>query len=478
MNNNIVQAVLGRAVVFVVLIFLLFLNKRIFRHLQKNQQTIHLRFFEKVIRVLLIIVAVLLMFYGIEGTQRLWTMAFGSTVLIGGVLGLAGKDILKDILAGLMISIYKPFELGDRVLLKDIEKPSTVDDITIRHTVLKTMDNVKYIVPNSVMNEEIVTNTSFRQKLRATFLQFGISYKADIRLAIHIIRETIKNSPYTCPNNPANKDLDGYGDVYMIKIDPSALVLETTIWTEPETDNFLACSEVRIAVIGNLAKAGIEIPYQHVDLKMEDGGQLYLGKMDAIKQDGVKSEEKKPESPSDSMMGRRNSTIKMSRVYLRESPAKIKAEAEKFCRFFQLNPKQTNTLLLLTEELTEMTKSILQNDSSYFWIKGNRSKVRLMVQTTMRLDSAQRKNLMDMSTVENTSNLPGFFRVIKDVIDHHLNSKERYVWSMKKDNTNKKLLEVDLNKKIITSLSDDIEISIQNDKVRIIVYKDLRNLEK
>ena len=110
-------------------------------------------------------------------------------------------------------------------------------------------DNVRYIIPNSTISGMLVTNTSYHQRLRGTFIKVPIAYTADVRKAIGIIREVVMQCPYTFPNNPANEDLGGYGEVYLMSYDENSLNLETTIWTEPSMDNFLAASEIRIRIL-------------------------------------------------------------------------------------------------------------------------------------------------------------------------------------------------------------------------------------
>ena len=135
------QVIIGIVIITVLAVILCVVLIRLvsvfFQRLQRKQKKLHLRFFENVIRVVIILVSVLFIFSGIDGVSRIYRLVFGSTVVLTGVLGLAAQHVLRDIFAGVALSISQPFEIGDRILLSDIEKPCVVEDMTMRHVVLK-----------------------------------------------------------------------------------------------------------------------------------------------------------------------------------------------------------------------------------------------------------------------------------------------------------------------------------------------------
>ncbi|HQU60346.1 MAG TPA: mechanosensitive ion channel [Saprospiraceae bacterium] len=75
------------------------------------------------------------------------------------VAGLASQQALSNITSGIFIVIFKPFRIHDRITIRD-KLTGTVEDITLRHTVIRDLDNNRIIVPNSVMGSEIILNAS------------------------------------------------------------------------------------------------------------------------------------------------------------------------------------------------------------------------------------------------------------------------------------------------------------------------------
>lgn len=70
---------------------------------------------------------------------------FGITGL---TIGLAVKDIVSNIAAGILILIYQPFSKGDYIKIKDFE--GRVQSINIRHTKLEH-DGFTVIIPNNIL---------------------------------------------------------------------------------------------------------------------------------------------------------------------------------------------------------------------------------------------------------------------------------------------------------------------------------------
>lgn len=80
---------------------------------------------------------------------------------IGSVaVGLAFKDILQNMLAGLLLVIQRPYRRGDQVQVRGYE--GTVEQVESRATLLKTYDGLRVLIPNSDMyTQPVVVNTAF-----------------------------------------------------------------------------------------------------------------------------------------------------------------------------------------------------------------------------------------------------------------------------------------------------------------------------
>jgi len=90
--------------------------------------------------------------------------ALASSFLAGaGILavavGFASQHALGNIISGVFIVIFKPFRVTDRVKLRELT--GVVEDITLRHTIIRDFENKRIIIPNFLISEEIIVNSNF-----------------------------------------------------------------------------------------------------------------------------------------------------------------------------------------------------------------------------------------------------------------------------------------------------------------------------
>lgn len=79
-----------------------------------------------------------------------------SSGIVAFIGGFASQQIFANILGGLFISLTKPFVIGDSIKIIDEQITGTVKDITMRHTILKTIDQKEIIIPNSKFNNQTI----------------------------------------------------------------------------------------------------------------------------------------------------------------------------------------------------------------------------------------------------------------------------------------------------------------------------------
>ncbi len=139
------------------------------------------------LRGLIYYALILLVLIAAAGQLGINTMSF-LTVLgaLGLAIGLALKDSLSNIAAGVMLILFRPFRIGDAVTVAGVT--GGVQMVGLFNTVLHTPDNQKIIIPNSKILGDIITNITANDKRRID-LVVGISYEDDIDKAKAILWE-------------------------------------------------------------------------------------------------------------------------------------------------------------------------------------------------------------------------------------------------------------------------------------------------
>lgn len=110
----------------------------------------------------------------------------------GFAIGLALQGNLANFAGGLVILILKPFKAGDFIEAQG--EAGTVKEITIFHTVLNTIQNIRVMIPNGALASGTLKNYS-AEATRRTELNIGISYSADIKLARKVVFSVLENDP-------------------------------------------------------------------------------------------------------------------------------------------------------------------------------------------------------------------------------------------------------------------------------------------
>ena len=262
----IITFLLTAAVYILLTYFILKLNKAIFKRIeQKRGNSITLQFLQKAIALLLIAIFVVLPL----GGKQLARSLLGSTAVLAVIVGLAANEVLKDMFAGLEISIYKPFDIGSRIMLED-GRAGIVEKLTLRHVVLRLIDTTRVIIPNSKANQSIIVNYSYAEHVPRSFdVRFGIGYNSDIDKAKEIIKQTICDCPLTLNKDRYKEDDPNSKSVYFLEITDSAIILGATIYYPHELRTEVVKDEVNTRIFKALCDNGIEIPYNYVNMIMK-----------------------------------------------------------------------------------------------------------------------------------------------------------------------------------------------------------------
>jgi len=177
-------------------------------------------------------------------------------------IGFASQQALGNLISGILIVIYKPYVINDRITLRG-DVRGVVEDISLRHTVIRNMENQRIIVPNTVINNEVITNSNYSDPKMLRFIEVGISYDSDIDLAKKIIAEEIENHPLSIDNRSRQDIEKGTPRVMtrLIALQDSAVLLRGWAWTQNAPDAFVLQCDVLESIKKRFDAESIIIPF-------------------------------------------------------------------------------------------------------------------------------------------------------------------------------------------------------------------------
>ncbi|NIS89144.1 MAG: mechanosensitive ion channel [Woeseiaceae bacterium] len=108
--------------------------------------------------------------------------------IAGFIIGFALQDTLSNFASGIMILLYRPFDVGDVVEAGGVK--GKVSSMSLVNTTFMTFDNQRLVVPNNNIWGAVITNLT-AQRTRRVDLVFGISYGDDIEKAEKVLHEIV-----------------------------------------------------------------------------------------------------------------------------------------------------------------------------------------------------------------------------------------------------------------------------------------------
>ena len=154
---------------------------------------------------------------------------------IGGLaLALAAQDSVKNIFAGIMIFLDKPFRIKDRIQVDGFD--GTVEEVGLRSTRLRTLEGRIVTIPNSRFTDNSVTNVTSQPTLKVK-LNLGLTYDTDevqMQKAIDILEDIVKDQEAITDDYAAG--FNGFGDfslnilfIYYVKPESHWLGTQTLV---------------------------------------------------------------------------------------------------------------------------------------------------------------------------------------------------------------------------------------------------------
>ena len=239
----------------------------IFRRLERKNNAAHLRFSRSVIKVFIIVMTIYALAQQFDMTKDMSTALLQSGSLVIAVATFAAQQALSNVISGFILAFSKPYNVNDKIRVSQgnsVIAEGIVTDITLRHTIINQYNEESCIVPNSVMDSAVITNTNYTENI-GNFMEITVGYDSDIPKAMELMKRICAGNMLTL-NTMENK-------VFVKGYSADGVILKTTVWTKNLDDSFQACSEIRLALVQEYLNQGIEIPYQTVTVKSREAGE-------------------------------------------------------------------------------------------------------------------------------------------------------------------------------------------------------------
>jgi small conductance mechanosensitive channel len=196
------------------------------------------------------LLAGLLVALDLLGATTLVGAVLGSAGLIGIIIGFAFRDLAENYLSGVLLSLRRPFEPGDHVMVDGHE--GRVVSLNSRATVLMTLDGNHLRLPNALVFKGVLLNYTRNPKRRLRFT-LGVGNEEDIALARQLGRDTLLAMDGVLDDPPP--------DALVLEAGDSSMTMEYSAWVDQREVDFRKVQSEGIRLVkAALEDAGMDLP--------------------------------------------------------------------------------------------------------------------------------------------------------------------------------------------------------------------------
>lgn len=220
-------------------------------------------FFKYVLTFTIYTIAVIIIFMMVPSLRKFGYTLFASAGILTVIVGFASQQAFANIVSGTFIVMFKPFRVGDFIEVAGFS--GMVEDITLRHTVIRNYEFRRVVIPNSVISNETVLNSNLVDPDVRGHFEIGISYDSNIDLAMKIIQEEALKHPNCIDNRTKAEKKKGDPQVLIKVTDLGeySITIRAWVWTKGPMEYFDLKTDLYKIVKERFDKEGIEIPFPY-----------------------------------------------------------------------------------------------------------------------------------------------------------------------------------------------------------------------
>ncbi|MEG0709690.1 MAG: mechanosensitive ion channel family protein [Longicatena sp.] len=256
---------IGTFLIVLIYISVAYIMKHMIGRAVRKKHMTNEKFILRLVKIIIYSITIYSCLSLVEPFNEVLVKIWGSAGILAVAAGLAAQESLGNLVNGLLIATFKPFKIGDLVKVNNGEFEGYVVDVSLRDTLIRTYENTRIIIPNSIMNKAVLENVSLSGNSKGNFLTLEIDYDSDLDKAMQIIKEEVMHHDNFIDARSHEEIEKGIDPVItrVIGFNESGLSLRTTIYSKNNAEGFAMLSDLRISIKKAFDKNGIEFPYPH-----------------------------------------------------------------------------------------------------------------------------------------------------------------------------------------------------------------------
>jgi small-conductance mechanosensitive channel len=241
---------------------------------KSHEDTTRYRFLKNALRSMVAITAIGWVVYVIPSLKHFAVTILAGAGILVAILGLATQRAFANIISGIFIVSSKPFRVGDMVEISR-EHRGVVEDITLRHTVIRNWENRRVIIPNAVISDATIINSTIEDEATCQWVEVPISLESDLDKAMGILQEEAEKHPHCLDRRTAEELEQGVPkvSVRLVQFTDNGLLLRAYVWAADPVQARIMHFELNRSIKLRFDREGITIPYPQRILSFKDPRQ-------------------------------------------------------------------------------------------------------------------------------------------------------------------------------------------------------------
>ena len=262
---------------YVLLMVIIYLERRLFKRLieYREKQSVdntNLIFIQNIVIYTTYVIGFLTILNQIPGIDHLSKTMLAGAGIFAAAIGFGSQQAISNIVSGIFMVIFKPFRVGDFIDMGGENNRGIVVDITLRHTKIRNNENRIIVIPNIVLNNQSIINSTIDNTVTCAFVQINIDYRSNMNRAIEIMREEAMKHPMLIDNRTEAEKEKGVPQVIVrvVEWENSSITLRAWAWAATTLDAFIMRCELLKAIKERFDKENIDIPLQYTNIKVTE----------------------------------------------------------------------------------------------------------------------------------------------------------------------------------------------------------------
>lgn len=256
-------------VIYIIVRVLSAIAKYLFRHTMRKQaekgmDVTKVMFLRQIVVTAIYIIGCASFLSLIPGMEKISNSILASAGILAMAVGLASQEALSNIVGGMFIIFTRPFKVGDFIRVDD-DVVGTVIEITLRHTIIRNVENRMILIPNSKINSATIINSSYGDSSTCAFIDIGVSYDTNLDGAIDVMRQEIMKHPLLLDHRTEEEKKADVPEVVIrvVNLCDSAITLRAWAWAATAVNATVMKYDLLKSIKERFDKEGIEIPYPY-----------------------------------------------------------------------------------------------------------------------------------------------------------------------------------------------------------------------